>query len=171
MGQKLEMEQLHKFEIPVAQFVAIYANSQKTKPPYYKPSDFFFFAPSESSIGADLAATVFDLLGDQKLPPWAVQLAPMAEIDQAPKHGNVGKPRLWMVRDLALVSPRLHEGGLSAALAILGDDPPFGRVTVWDVDSGKAFEIEVPHCEDGYILEVDWRWSGDRHFTDIETLL
>lgn len=169
-AQKLELERLHKMEMPIAQLTAVYGNSQKAKAPYFKTSDFYLFAPRESNFSPNTCATVLSLLEDKKLPPWALQLAPMEEIEGG-NQGNVTKPRMWMVRGLALICPSLNQGSLSATLALVEEDAPSGEVVVFDVDSGDEHTIFVPPhiVDEPYILEVYWECE-DHLFTDMQML-
>jgi hypothetical protein len=156
-GQKWEREQRHAYELPVAQLTSVYANSQKTKPPYFNTSDFYFFAlEDECTINVDVCATFLAIANDQRLPSWVLGLSPMEEIEKA-KAGRVAKTRMWMCRGLALICPNLEEGTLTAGMAVIDDNCPVGEVEVFDVDSGEIYIIHVPEkFEEAYLLDVCW---------------
>jgi hypothetical protein len=156
-GQKWEREQRHANELPIAQLVSVYANSQKTKPPYFKTSDFYFFAPEEEcQVNQDVCATFLSISDDQLLPSWVLGLSPMEEIEKV-KAGRVAKTRMWMCRGLALICPNLDEGTLTAGMAVIDDNCPVGEVEVFDVDTGEGYMIRVPErFEEAYLFDVCW---------------
>ena len=158
-GQKWEREQRHANELPVAQLVSVYANSQKTNPPYFKPSDFYFFAPEdECQINQDVCVTFLSISNDQLLPSWVLRLSPAEEIQKA-KAGRVSKPRMWMCRGLALICPVLEDGVLTAGMAVIDDNHPVGDVEVFDVDGDgdQSYMIRVPErFEEAHLFDVCW---------------
>ncbi|QSJ14594.1 hypothetical protein JYQ62_22100 [Nostoc sp. UHCC 0702] len=161
-GRRLEKERLHHQEMAVAQLTSIYFNSQKTKPPYTRASDFYCFPLEEqSSISPVICNTFLSLCRDESLPSWALRLAPVDELQKgASDGGSTSKPRLWMCRGIALICPVLEDEVLSVGLAIVDDDAPSGRVTVWDVDTGEAHVVWLPKVDDVFVLEGVWSWEN-----------
>lgn len=152
------MERLHAYEKPIAQLTTVYANSQKLEAPYYKSSDFYLFnVEGESEINVDVCATFLSISKDQLLPSWVLRLSPFEEIQKGAGKGRISKLRMWMRRGLALICPRLENGGLKAGMIVF-DDHPVGEVKVWDIDSREVHVISVPKkFEEAYVLDVSWK--------------
>lgn len=68
----------------------------------------------------------------------------------------VPTPRAWMCRGLALLLPQVEEWGVRIGMAIASDTAPFGKVTLWDVDSGAPYRVVVPKLEAGALIDVKW---------------
>ncbi len=166
------MENRHAQELAIAQLVSVYANSQKASPPYYKPSDFYIFAPeSDVKIAASTCITFLTLSNEQLLPSWALSLAPVDEIQKGgSKGGKICNPRMWMVRGLALITPKLRDGILMAGMAIIDDGAPSGETQVWDVDSGEVHTIWVPETNEPYLIDIQWLLEN-RPLLDMPTQL
>lgn len=146
-GQKLEREALHKAELAVARNTQIYANSQRTKPPYANVLDFCFFTPPDAVRIPSSACDAFaELVAVDLMPAWAIALAPVDELRRGEKGQIVRKPRLLMCRGVALLAPHIMKDSLFVGLALLDDElvKPGDVVEVYDLDSPASYAIAVP---------------------------
>lgn len=157
-GRKLEQESLHKYELPIARNTQVYANSQRTKPPYSKATDFCFFTPENSTrIPSDICNAFLSLVREGVLPGWVVSTTPVEDFKGGCNDDPVRRPRCWMSRTVVLIGPRKSKDTVHAGAAIL--DPlgaESGKVTVWDVDSNQAIDIIIPESSQKFELDVVW---------------
>lgn len=147
---------MYKQELPIAQLSAIYANSQKTKPPYYSPAELCIFTPKEDKIPTVICNTFVNLAETMDLPVWALVLAPVSELESGANNKDIAKPRCWTSHGICLVAPQISAIGLKIGMA-LTDGNKSGKVTVFDVDSNQSYEIVVPSdLKAGAYLDVVW---------------
>ena len=119
--------------------------------------DFCLFkAEGESLIPPEICDTFLKLIDDNNIPSWAISLAPLEEIQKGKGNGRIVYPRLWMCRGLALVTPRIEEGVLTAGIVLAEDDHPVGEVEVWDVDTQKSYQIQIPANLPASTTEIAW---------------
>lgn len=156
-GKQIEREQDHRKELPTALSTSIYANSQKTKPPYFSPVDFcFFHNPEESRIPSDICDAFTELSRDEMLPTWALEYAPVEDLRKNVKGTKTVRSRAWMTKGLIVVLP-VTSGNLVSGMAIASEDVPSGKITLWDIDTQEAHTIVVPPgTEPGSNLNSKW---------------
>lgn len=136
----------------MAQLIAVYVNSQKTKPPYYSAKDFLLFAPEiESGYSPDTANTFLSLSRENKLPPWAIAIAPVEEIRKAANDQPPRYPRALTCRGLILICPAIGLESVRSELVLADDDCPSGTVMMWDLDTGESFSLLVEGVPEGEV--------------------
>lgn len=144
-GSKHRLEQLHLEELGVSTLTACFVNANRDpkKGEPAKPSDFWYFTSSnqEDKLDGSACDAFFSLVADEKIPSWAVALAPIEKMRASRANGRVTKPRAWMKRGVLLIAPRIENNKLCTPLAII--DGVTGRIPVIDVDSGATKEIVV----------------------------
>lgn len=147
---------MHKTELPIAQLTAIYANSQKTKPPYYSPAELCIFTPKEDKIPTLVCNTFINLAETSDLPVWALVLAPVSELESGANQKEVAKPRCWTSHGICLVAPQISAIGLKIGMA-LTNGKKSGRINFFDVDNNQVYEVIVPaELKPGAYLDVVW---------------
>lgn len=83
-------------------------------------------------------------------------LSPVEELQKA-VGGVVTKPRIWMVRGMALVCPQLENGLLTAGMVVIDDNAPTGLINFIDIDSGQVHQILIPSkFEEACLFDVLW---------------
>lgn len=169
-GAKLQREELHLHELGIAALSALFVNANRDpkKGQPVKPSDFFNFKQDEDlpKIASVCCDTFFSLVADQKLPQWALVLAPteslLADRRQGVVRGGLREdfshntsslPRAFMRKGVLLVAPSITNNTVKAGLAII--DQVEGKVSVIDVDIGTVHTIFVPNKQRGSYWLID----------------
>lgn len=156
-GQKIEQEEAHRNEIAIAQLTSVYANSQKLKPPYTSPADYFHFRPKENGIPSWICNTFFDLSQSGDLPGWVISLAPVSELQRDRNDDPVSRPRLWLMRGIAAIAPRHTAFGLKVGMALIDEDIKPGRYRLWDIDTSEDYLVEVSgFVQSGAYFDLVW---------------
>ena len=158
-AEKLNREQAHRAELPIALNTQVYANSQKTKPPYFELQDFCFFRPQEvdSKIPSDVCDAIFEMANQRVLPGWALALAPIEEMEKGRRGNPVTKPRLWMARGVALILPRISGNSVSAGMALIDNElVQQGFITLFDVDSEESHKVLISSTSNACETNINW---------------
>ncbi|MBD2018665.1 hypothetical protein H6F43_00510 [Leptolyngbya sp. FACHB-36] len=163
-GAKLRQEELHMAELGIAQLCALFVNANRDpkKGEPAKAKDFCHFTPKESEIQINGAAcdAFFSLAPDEKLPAWALALAPVDKLKAQRKNRPAPKPRAWASEDeVLLILPRVKGDRAVCSLAFVGENVS-GLVTLADVDSGTEFAIEVPTGKPRWIVDAEFDVAG-----------
>lgn len=148
-GAMLRGEKLHLQELGIATLSALFcqANSDPKKGDRVKPSDFWHFLPFEDKdkIDSVVADTFFALVAEEKIPSWAVAIAPIEKLRASRGDGTqIPTTRAWMRKGVLLIAPRIQGTQVVARMAIV-ERGVEGKTGVIDVDSGKAFEVHIPN--------------------------
>lgn len=151
-------------ELGIAQLCALFVNanrdSRKGEPA--KAKDFCHFTPKDAEIKLNGAAcdAFFSLAPDEKMPAWALALAPIDKLKQQRKNRPAPMPRAWAGEDeVLLILPRVKGDRAVCSLAFVGENVS-GLVTLADVDSGTEFAIEVPAGEPRWIVDAEFEVAG-----------
>jgi hypothetical protein len=156
-GEKIERRYVHLTEQPIALNSAILSNSQRTKPPYAQPADFFIFEPKGKELPTELCDTFMALLREEIIPSWSIEFVPVDKLKEGAKGRSISTPRAWMCKGLILFLPRTTEGNLlQIEMVIAESDHPVGKTQLWDVDSGESFSVIVPPEIEGVNFSVKW---------------
>lgn len=133
------------------------ANRDTKKGEPAKPSDFFYFKPSEDSekISAVAADTFFSLIAEERMPSWAVSLAPIDKLRQYRANGNPATTKAWVKRGVMLIAPKLEGTKVKADLVLV--DGVSGVISLIDIDTGAAYKvlIENPKSESYWASDVN----------------
>lgn len=156
-GSKLQQEQLHLAELSLSTLTACFVNSNrdpKSGVPA-KPSDFWYFTPKDDGDKLDPVAadTFFSLMADEKMPSWALAIAPVDELRSSRVNGSIPKFRAWMRRGVILIAPKISDGVVKVPLVIV--DGVEGRVAVIDADSGVVAEVFIPNAKKETFWQAD----------------
>ncbi|MBD2489011.1 hypothetical protein [Aulosira sp. FACHB-615] len=101
-------------ELGIATLTSCFVNSNRDpkKGEPVKPSDYFYFTPTEGSdikISAVAANAFFALADAGKLPGWVVAIAPVDKLLKARTSDPI-KPLVWIGEGLVLLQPRVEDG-------------------------------------------------------------
>lgn len=153
---KLRIEELHLGELGISTLSSIFVNANRDpkKGEPAKPSDFFYFTPQldeSEKISAIACSTFFSLISDEKMPSWAVSIAPVDKL-RSNKSSKCAIPqcRAWMRKGVMLIAPIVQGDKAIAPLALI--DGVEGQISVIDIDTGTAREIFVANAK----KEVYW---------------
>ncbi|MEW5857382.1 MAG: hypothetical protein AB1861_08375 [Cyanobacteriota bacterium] len=156
-GKLLERESAHRRELPTALNTSIYANSQKTKPPYYAPLDFCFFqAPDQGRIPSPVCDCFLALHREELLPAWSLEVAPVDELQKNTRGEKFEGVRVWMTKGLILLLPSREGQLVHIGMVLAGEECPSGKVTLWDTDSSVSHQVIVPKGVTGASFDVKW---------------
>lgn len=160
-NSKLRTEELHLGELGISTLTSIFwnANRDPKKGEPVKASDFWHFPPQldkSERISGIACDTFFSLVEDEKMPSWAVAIAPIDLLRQGKKNGEIAKCRAWMRKGVLLVSPQIKGDKVLAPLALV--DGIEGQIAVIDSDTGTAREIFVANAK------KDTYWATDVEF-------
>ena len=164
-GAKLHQEQLHQEELGIATLSALFVNSNRDpkKGEAAKPSDFFYHKPlaDEDKISFSACATFFSLVSDEKMPSWAVAIAPVEKLRAGKDSGVVSTIRAFVARGVLLVAPVLEGNRVKVPLALV--DGVDGAIACRDIDSGTTYRIVVPNSkgETYWIKDVEFDLLGE----------
>lgn len=155
-GSTLQQERLHLAELGIAQLTSAFINANRDpKSQPCKPSDFWYFTPQDdgdkfSPLAADC---FFSLVESEKMPSWALAIAPVDKLRLSRRNGSIPECRAWMRRGVLLLAPTNSNGVVKVPLAIV--DGIEGRVTVIDADSGHCHEVFIPNAKKETFWQVD----------------
>lgn len=160
-GAKLQCEQLHHQELGIATLTSAFINANRDpkKGEPAKASDFYYFQPKDQKIKVPAPAcdTFFALTKENKLPGWAVAMAPM-DILRANK-GN-GKPlpgrvRAWVGKGILLIMPIVDGDTVRCPLAFISTNRQ-GSIALNDVDTNTLFRVQLPPGERRWVLDAEF---------------
>ncbi|MGL5923090.1 hypothetical protein [Chroococcidiopsis sp.] len=162
---KLRTEELHLGELGISTLSSIFVNANRDpkKGEPAKPSDFFYFTPQvdeREKISAIASNTFFALVEDEKMPSWAVALAPIDRIRKSKNGNDVPKCRAWMRKGVMLIAPQIKGDKAIAPLALI--DGVEGQVSVIDIDTGTARDIFVANAKNEayWAINVEFQLIG-----------
>lgn len=161
----MHQEQLHQEELGIATLSALFVNSNRDpkKGEAAKPSDFFYHKPNteEDKISPTACATFFSLVNDEKMPSWAVALAPVDKLRVGKDDGAVVSVRAFVARGVLLLAPIAVGNKVKVPLAIV--DGVNGSTILRDVDSGTTYKISIlnPRMETYWIKDVEFDLLGE----------
>lgn len=164
MGAKLRQEELHLQELGIATLSSIFVNANRDpkKGEPAKPSDFFYFKPIEDSkkISAIAADTFFSLVAEERMPSWAVSLAPVEKLRQYRANVTPPSTKAWVKRGVMLIAPQLNGTKVKVPLALV--DGVSGAISLIDIDAGVAYKvlIENPKNESYWASDVEFDILG-----------
>lgn len=149
-GSKHRSEQLHLEELGISTLTACFVNANRDpkKGEPAKPSDFWYFASQafQDKIDPVVADTFFALVAEEKIPSWAVALAPIEKLRASRGNGsNISGARAWMRKGVLLLAPRIRGTSVVAPLALV--DGVQGNSNVIDIDSGVCREVLIPNSK------------------------
>lgn len=157
-GSKFQQEQLHLAELGISTLTACFVNSNrdpKSGSPA-KPSDFWYFTPKDGDgdkLDPVAADTFFSLVSDEKMPSWALAIAPVDKLRSSRVNGVIPKSRVWMRRGVILIAPKISNGVVKVSLALV--DGIEGRVAVIDADSGVVAKVFIPNAKKETFWQAD----------------
>ena len=139
------------------------ANRDPKKGEPAKASDFFYFTPQveeSEKISAIACNTFFSLIADDKIPSWAVAIAPVDKLRSSRINGDIPKCRAWMSKGVLLIAPVITGDKLLVPLAII--EAATGQVSVIDVDTGTAREVFIanPKHDTYWAINVEIQLVG-----------
>lgn len=146
----MRIEELHLGELGISTLSSLFVNANRDpkKGEPAKASDFFYFTPQteeSEKINAIACDTFFSLIADDKMPSWAVAIAPVSILRSSRINGKVPKCRAWMSKGVLLIAPVITGDKLFVPLAII--EAATGQVSVIDVDTGTAREIFIANAK------------------------
>jgi hypothetical protein len=155
-GQRLRRQDAHLNELSIATLTSCFVNAnrdpKKGKPA--KPSDFFYFAQSDS-LDPAIANAFFSLITDRLMPSWVVHAAPIDVLKQAKTDGNHPKKnRMLIGKGIAIFCPDIGQK-MYSDFAIF-NEAAWGWQKLTDIDSGKEYEVFVipPEYEQQYCRDL-----------------
>lgn len=160
-GARLQSEALHHQELGIATLTSCFINANRDpkKGEPSKAADFYYFQPKDHKIKIPAAAcdAFFALTKENKLPGWAVAIAPI-DIIRANK-GN-GKPlpgrvRAWSGDGVLLIMPHIDGDLVRCPLAFIKTKRQ-GTILLRDVDAGTAFQIKLLPGEQRWVLDAEF---------------
>lgn len=159
-GAKLRQEALHMEELGIATLCALFVNANRDpkKGEPAKPADFCHFTPKDAEIKLNGAAcdAFFSLVPEEKLPAWALAIAPIDKLKQQRRNQPPPMPRAWAGEcEALLILPRVKNDRVVAPLVFVGENVG-GLIVLTDVDSGTEFAIEVPTGEPRWIVDAEF---------------
>lgn len=156
-GSKLQQEQLHLTELGISTLTACFVNSNRDPKSgtAAKPSDFWYFTPIDDGDKLDPVACscFFSLIADEKLPSWALAIAPVDQLRSSRSNGSIPDVRAWMRCGVLLIAPKITDGVVKVPLAIV--DGIEGRVAVIDADCGTVHEVFIPNAKKETFWQAD----------------
>lgn len=164
-GAKLHQEQLHQEELGIATLSALFCNANRDpkKGEAAKPSDFFYHQPQreEERICPTACATFFSLVADEKMPSWAVSIAPIEKLRACKELGVVSPLRALVARGVLLIAPKVEGQKILVPLALV--DGINGALACRDIDSGETHKVSIPNPkgETYWIKDVEFDLLGD----------
>lgn len=156
-GSKLQQEQLHLAELGISTLTACFVNSNRDpkKGESAKPSDFWYFTPKDDGDKLDPVAadTFFNLVSDEKMPSWALGIAPVDKLRSSRGNGSIPSLRAWRSAGVLLIAPKISGGYLKVPLALV--DGVEGKVSVIDADSGVCSSVFIPNAKKETFWQAD----------------
>lgn len=152
-------------ELGIATLSALFcnANSDPKKGKPASPSDFFYHKPIApvDQISPVACATFFSLVTDEKMPSWAVGIAPIEKLRSGKDSGKIHKERGYIARGVLLLAPHIEGSKVKVPLALV--DGVSGATTLRDVDSGVAHRLFIPNAkgETYWIKDIEFDLLGE----------
>lgn len=166
-GAKLHQEQLHQEELGIATLSALFINCNRDpkKGEAAKPSDFFYHKPSsdEDKISPTACATFFSLVSDEKMPSWAVAIAPIDKLRIGKDDSTQAPVRAFVARGVLLIAPIVAGDKVKVALALV--DGVNGALALRDIDSGETLKLLIPNPKQ----ETYWVKDVEFDLVEVET--
>lgn len=137
------MQELHLRELPIAQLTAVYANSQKTKPPYFSRDDFCLFRPRNNQLTPEVCSAIVSLTESNELPGWLFELIPDYQEIELGATGEPPEEKIWMTKGVALICPKYSASGVRAGM-VACETPGIFEVDLFDQQgNGKKVKINT----------------------------
>ena len=164
-NSKLKQEDLHLGEFGISTLTSVFWNanidSKKSEPA--KASDFWYFTPQveeSEKISAIACSVFFSLVDDEKMPSWAVAIAPVDKLRSNKKGGVIPQCRAWMRRGVMLIAPVIAGDKVIVPLALI--DGAEGQLALIDPDTGTAREVFIANAQkDSYwVTNVEFQLVG-----------
>lgn len=155
-GSSLQQERLHLAELGIAQLTSAFINANRDpKSGPCKPSDFWYFTPIDDGNKLDPVAadTFFSLVQDEKMPSWALGIAPVDKLRSSRGNDSIPECRAWMRRGVLLLAPQVSNSVVKVPLAIV--DGIEGTTAVIDADSGVVHELFIPNAKKETFWQAD----------------
>lgn len=155
---------MHLQELGIATLSSIFvnANSDPKKGEPAKPSDFFYFKPQDDSekISAIASDTFFSLVAEEKMPSWAVSLAPVEKLRIARANGSPASTRAWIKRGIMLIDPHVVGTVVQVPLALI--DGVGGDLSLIDIDTGTTYKVRLdnPKAQSYWATDVELELTG-----------
>lgn len=145
------MQELHLRELPIAQLTAVYANSQKTKPPYFSRDDFCLFRPRNNQLSPEVCSAIVALAESNELPGWLFEIIPDYQEIEINSTGTLPpEEKIWMTKGTALICPRYSASGVRAGMVVC-EIPGNFEVDLFD-EQGYSKRVRISTSE---VVEYD----------------
>lgn len=128
-------------ELPIAQLTAVYANSQKTKPPYFSRDDFCLFRPRNNQISPEVCSAIVVLVESNELPGWLFALLPDYQEIESGAQGEPPEDAIWMAKGTALICPRYSASGVRAGMVVC-ENPGAYEIELYD-NKGYSKKVKI----------------------------
>lgn len=153
---------LHELGIATLSSIFVNANSAKKGEPA-KPSDFFYFEPQDGDgekISAIASDTFFSLVAEEKMPSWAVSLAPVEKLRQCKANRSPAPTRAWIKRGVMLIAPKVNGGIVFVPLALI--DAVDGDLELIDIDAGTTYKVRLdnPKAQSYWATDIELELLG-----------
>lgn len=155
-GEKILAQKMHLKEIGIAQLTAVYANSQKLKPPYFTVKDFCHFWPKDEHFSFEICQNILSLIEDNLLPDWVLSYLPINELGHRDRSFTVKKPRAFANPWIYILSPIITENNwINAPLAFI-DSPKEKNAEIYDLDNDEKYVVALPGSIDSINRDIQW---------------
>lgn len=156
----MSRQKAHLSELSIAQFSAIYINSQKTKPPYCSPKDFCLFSASENKLPQDLCDIIISCKQDNLLPSGAASWLPWEDISVQKGRKIFPKESLRILRTKGIwgIAPKIEGNFIFVPICVNFGN--FGRMKLKDPDSNICYLVEISKKEEFLIRDSWWIFLG-----------
>lgn len=132
------------------------ANRDPKKGEPARPSDFYHFQVIEEGdrIKEAAANAFFSLVADEKMPSWAVSIAPIDKLRSSKNDDSPPQTRALMCRGVLLLAPQIQDDAVKVGLALV--DGVEGNVNLIDTDSGSTYQLFIPNAKKESFWRQDW---------------
>lgn len=174
-GGKLRNELLHLQELGIATHSSLFVNANRdpNKSAPAKPSDFFYFKPSDDDcrVPTTAACVFLALIRDQKLPGWVMDVAPIDKIRQsASSNISIPEVRAWVGINVLIICPVIRDKWLQAPL-YLSYRTIEGEITVEDIDRPEiTHKIKVQTSDPMWAIEYETEMIEDEESVILKDL-
>lgn len=156
-GQKFSRQDAHMNELGVATLTSCFVNANRDpkKGQAAKPSDFFYFAQTDT-LNPAIANAFFSLIKDELLPPWVAYSAPVDLLRQSKTNGcHSPHKRMLVGEGVAIFCPEISEQRIVSDFGVY-HEAAWGWMWLKDVDSGKEYEVFIipPEYEQQYCRDL-----------------
>lgn len=157
----MQCEVLHHQELGIATLTSAFINANRDpkKGEPAKASDFFYFQPKDHKIKIPAPAcdAFFALTKENKLPGWAVAMAPMDVLRANKGNGKPlpGRVRAWAGDGILLIMPIIDGDTVRCPLAFISTKR-HGKLALRDVDADTLFRVQMPPGERRWVLDAEF---------------